>query len=351
MADEPDVRPPRPPPTAAGAAAAERRRGRAAGQRGLRARDHRLRLSLLRLRGRRPGRQHAPAVPDQHPHDQAALHRQARGHPPAQGARGRRRRRLRRRLPRGRVPLPQGQPLGQEAGGLRQEAARRDRRRARRVEMYNMSSAMGAAVRRGRAPSSRRASAALGPNPVRPREGFTAARRRAPAMGGVAMPDDAGIDHPRLMTAVFVEEGHVRDDHSRTQTLRRDPTRIDRRARQGAGGRLRHLRRGLPHRRREGGRDPGQPSCASRPSKTAATCRSSTRPPSASASGSTSTRSPPRSRSTPTGAQHGLRHRHPVAWPRSSRPSSSCRPSTPTCWACPRSTPSGSSAAAPAATA
>ena len=78
-----DVKPPRPTrprPTPRPPQAEE------AGRPELRARDHRLRLSLLRLCGRRPGRQHAPAVPDEHPHDQAALHRQARGHPPAQGA-------------------------------------------------------------------------------------------------------------------------------------------------------------------------------------------------------------------------------------------------------------------------
>jgi F420-non-reducing hydrogenase iron-sulfur subunit len=62
-----------------------------------------------------------------------------------------------------------------------------------RVEMYNMSSAMGPQF----AETAREFTArirGLGPNPVRPREGFTAHEVVRQQMGDLAMPDDAGSD-------------------------------------------------------------------------------------------------------------------------------------------------------------
>ena len=64
-----------------------------------------------------------------------------------------------------------------------------------RVEMYNMSSAMGPQV----AETAREFTArirGLGPNPVRPREGFTAHEVVRTQMGDLALPDDAGADTP-----------------------------------------------------------------------------------------------------------------------------------------------------------
>jgi coenzyme F420-reducing hydrogenase delta subunit len=62
-----------------------------------------------------------------------------------------------------------------------------------RVEMYNMSSAMGPQF----AETARSFTArirGLGPNPVRPREGFTAAEVVRRQMADVALPDDTGAD-------------------------------------------------------------------------------------------------------------------------------------------------------------
>jgi len=64
-----------------------------------------------------------------------------------------------------------------------------------RVEMYNMSSAMGPQF----AETAREFTArirGLGPNPVRPREGFTAHEVVLKQMGDLALPDDAGVDTP-----------------------------------------------------------------------------------------------------------------------------------------------------------
>ncbi len=79
-----------------------------------------------------------------------------------------------------------------------------------RVEMYNMSSAMGPQF----AETAREFTArirGLGPNPVRPREGFTAHEVVARADGRPGHARRPRQRHPpRLMTAVFVEEGHSR---------------------------------------------------------------------------------------------------------------------------------------------
>ena len=191
MADEPTAA----GPPVAGGTGGGRRDGRSrrgaeeAGRPGLRARDHRLRLPLLRVRRGRPGGQHAPAVPQHDPHDQAALHRQARDHPPAARARGRRRRRLRRRLSRGRVPLPQGQPLGAQAGRVREEAPRRGRPRAGARRDVQHVVGDGRQVRRGR-DRVHRAHQALGPNPAR-RDGVSPLAAAREAAKDVAMPDEA----------------------------------------------------------------------------------------------------------------------------------------------------------------
>ena len=248
----------------------------------LRARDHRLRLPLLRLCGRRPGRQHAPAVPDQHPHDQAALHGQARGHPPAQGPRGRRRRRLRRRLHGRRVPLPQGQPLGAQAHRPRQGPARRagPRARARRDVQHVVGRWAPSSPRSP--PSSPSASGSSAPTP--PRRGVSPHDAARAALGGVAMADEA---------AAATAAGHRRERARYMITAERKPfdeiLSPRRRQEEGPRRRLRHLRRHLPHRRRERGRDPRQRAAHQGASRTAARSRSSTPPPSASASGSTST--------------------------------------------------------------
>ena len=64
-----------------------------------------------------------------------------------------------------------------------------------RVEMYNMSSAMGPQF----AETAREFTArirGLGPNPVRPREGFTAHELVCEQMGDLALPDDPATDSP-----------------------------------------------------------------------------------------------------------------------------------------------------------
>ena len=72
----------------------------------------------------------------------------------------------------------------------------------KRVEMFNMSSAMGARfaeTARGFTERIRK----LGPNPVRPREGFDPAEVVRARMGGAALPDDSASEE----IATIVEEG------------------------------------------------------------------------------------------------------------------------------------------------
>ena len=71
-----------------------------------------------------------------------------------------------------------------------------------RVEMYNMSSAMGAKFAEVATEFTNRIKE-LGPNPVK-REGVDPHAAARAALGGVAMPDEAGSS-----TAVPVEEGHA----------------------------------------------------------------------------------------------------------------------------------------------
>jgi len=71
-----------------------------------------------------------------------------------------------------------------------------------RVEMYNMSSAMGAKFAEVATEFTNRIKE-LGPNPVK-REGVNPHAAARAALGGVAMPDEAGSS-----TAVPVEEGHA----------------------------------------------------------------------------------------------------------------------------------------------
>jgi coenzyme F420-reducing hydrogenase delta subunit len=71
-----------------------------------------------------------------------------------------------------------------------------------RVEMYNMSSAMGAKFAEVATEFTNRIKE-LGPNPVK-REGVNPHAAACAALGGVAMPDEAGSS-----TAVPVEEGHA----------------------------------------------------------------------------------------------------------------------------------------------
>ena len=71
-----------------------------------------------------------------------------------------------------------------------------------RVEMYNMSSAMGAKFAEVATEFTKRIKE-LGPNPVK-REGVNPHAAARAALGGVAMPDEAGSP-----TAVPVEEGHA----------------------------------------------------------------------------------------------------------------------------------------------
>ena len=71
-----------------------------------------------------------------------------------------------------------------------------------RVEMYNMSSAMGAKFAEVATEFTNRIKE-LGPNPVK-REGVNPHAAAREALGGVAMPDEAGSS-----TAVPVEEGHA----------------------------------------------------------------------------------------------------------------------------------------------
>ncbi len=71
-----------------------------------------------------------------------------------------------------------------------------------RVEMYNMSSAMGAKFAEVATEFTARIKE-LGPNPVK-REGVNPHAAARAALGGVAMPDEAGSS-----TAVPVEEGHA----------------------------------------------------------------------------------------------------------------------------------------------
>ena len=71
-----------------------------------------------------------------------------------------------------------------------------------RVEMYNMSSAMGAKFAEVATEFTKRIKE-LGPNPVK-REGVNPHAAARAALGGVAMPDEAGSS-----TAVPVEEGHA----------------------------------------------------------------------------------------------------------------------------------------------
>ena len=148
-----------------------------------------------------------------------------------------------------------------------------------RVEMYNMSSAMGAKFAEVATEFTERIKA-LGPNPVK-REGVDAHAAAREALGGVAMPDDT-------RSAAATVRKDTQNDHRRTQTPRRDP-RARRRQEEGPRGRLRHLCRHLPHGRREGGRDPGQRAADQGRAGRPRASRSSTRRPSASASGSTST--------------------------------------------------------------
>jgi coenzyme F420-reducing hydrogenase delta subunit len=71
-----------------------------------------------------------------------------------------------------------------------------------RVEMYNMSSAMGAKFAEVATEFTNRIKE-LGPNPVK-REGVNPHAAARAALGGVAMPDESGSS-----TAVPVEEGHA----------------------------------------------------------------------------------------------------------------------------------------------
>ena len=164
-----------------------------------------------------------------------------------------------------------------------------------RVEMYNMSSAMGPQF----AETARDFTArirGLGPNPVRPRDGFTAHEVVVREMGDLAMPDDSptppqahdrDLRGGRTLKMITAERKPFDEIYAMTEGHDKVP-----------GGRVRHVRRSLPDRRRKGGRDPRRRAAHQGQSRTVATCRSSTPPPSASASGSTSTPSAPRSKST-----------------------------------------------------
>ena len=165
-----------------------------------------------------------------------------------------------------------------------------------RVEMYNMSSAMG------------------------PR--FAEVAQRVHRAHQAARPEPGQARRHLLSRSPLRKDSP--HDHCRTQAA---STRSSRSSRQEEGprGRLRHLRRRLPHRRREGGRDPRQRAAhqgqGGRPRRRGRAHR----------------RHPPvrvgvprhdrrQGRGEPTSCSAWPAASASRAWPRSSPPSSSCRP-------------------------
>ena len=105
--------------------------------------------------------------PQQRPRAAAALHGQDRGQLPPGGLRARRGRRDRGRLPGRRLPFPRRQPARPAAGRARQALLAEIGLEPERLEMFNLSSAEGAAVRGNRDDHDRRLKR-LGNSPLRP---------------------------------------------------------------------------------------------------------------------------------------------------------------------------------------
>ena len=131
-----------------------------------------------------------------------------------------------------------------------------------RVEMYNMSSAMGAKFAEVATEFTERIKQ-LGPNPVK-----RGVRRTPPRAKRSAARPCPTIRYAHVAATVRKDSRH---DHRRTQTLRGDP-RARRGQEEGPGRRLRHLCRHLPHRAARRRPRSWPPSCGSRPSRTAARC-------------------------------------------------------------------------------
>ena len=121
-----------------------------------------------------------------------------------------------------------------------------------RVEMYNMSSAMGAKFAEVATEFTERIKA-LGPTPSNA-QAWMHTPPRAKRSAARPCPTTPLRPPPPVRK-------DTQNDHRRTQAPRRDPS-ARRRQEEGPRGRVRHLCRHLPHGRREGGRDPGQRAAA-----------------------------------------------------------------------------------------